>query len=644
PQASSRGGASEHTPLLSSQEEAARRYSTNNDGNAALPTSPALAAIDPVTVYVRVLQEHLPWNKRPSPLWILPAFILPSITSGMIISSLGQFHAVLLCREYMNHHGGANSTIFSVMDIMSRSLAGASGDADWVTILSPAKECQTPEVQAYSAKILGALELLGAIACMIQRLRKSRYYCSLSDKHGRLKIMIVGFSNTIFTLICMYCMSRWWDEVGMKVMVLTVVVGGLLGGLMQNSAVCLAYAADCTDPANRSLVFSWLHAGIFMGLAVGPYIGGLIVKRTGSFMTIVLIDGIASALSLLLVAFVVPESVPSKQSAHIRKLYEEALVAASLPSSSNTQNSNSKIGLLSSLGFFKPSPGNAGLLIMGSIAFLGMLSFKGSFSILILYTNLKFSWGEYEDGIMFSLGAIVRFLSLVALLPGMNHLYHKYKSSRSRQGKGLDQAGAESGVNQQILSTSNSSNTIDSNDTTIEQDQLGLIPNNAISSDSNESDSEAPMQERRRRGSTTDTLQIEEKEKKYRDIKFDTWVLRVGFIINSVTYVGYGLATNTWLFILASSLHAISIITLPSLKTLFTSMVEPSQFGAAMGAIQIVDAIAGVFSPLVISWVYALTVKTFPEFVWYCCAFLTGMCVLLAFMIRQKQFRNVSIV
>ena len=122
------------------------------------------------------------------------------------------------------------------------------------------------------------------------------------------------------------------------------------------------------------------------------------------------------------------------------------------------------------------------------------------------------------------------------------------------------------------------------------------------------------------------------------DLKLDTWVIRLGFIVNSVTYIGYGLATQSWMFFLASALHATSIIASPSLKTLLTSMVEPSEFGAALGAIQVLESIAGIFSPIVISWVYATTVKTRPDLVWYCCALLTGACTVLSFMIRQKQF------
>ncbi|KAG0083649.1 hypothetical protein BGZ92_010582, partial [Podila epicladia] len=133
---------------------------------------------------------------------------------------------------------------------------------------------------------------------------------------------------------------------------------------------------------------------------------------------------------------------------------------------------------------------------------------------------------------------------------------------------------------------------------------------------------------------------VRTKEQTFSDMKFDTWMIRLGFAINSITYVGYGLATEGWMFYLASALHAVCVISTPSLKSLLTNLVEPSQFGAVLGAIQVVDSVAAIFSPIVISWVYALTVKSWPEFVWYSCAAWTGICVVLSFMIRQKQFRS----
>lgn len=95
------------------------------------------------------------------------------------------------------------------------------------------------------------------------------YYASLSDKHGRVKVMAIGLINTFVTMGGLFVMGNWWDQVGIPFMTFAALVNGLLGGVSIGQMMCLVYAADCTDPKRRRLVFSWLHAGLFWGLAVG---------------------------------------------------------------------------------------------------------------------------------------------------------------------------------------------------------------------------------------------------------------------------------------------------------------------------------------------------------------------------------------
>lgn len=95
------------------------------------------------------------------------------------------------------------------------------------------------------------------------------YYASLSDKHGRVKIMILGFVDTLFMLCSLIIMGKWWDHVGFPFMAFATLTHGLLGGYNMGAMMSMIYAADCTDPKRRSLVFSWLHAGLFMGFAIG---------------------------------------------------------------------------------------------------------------------------------------------------------------------------------------------------------------------------------------------------------------------------------------------------------------------------------------------------------------------------------------
>lgn len=437
-----------------------------------------------------------------------------------------------------------------------------------------------------------------------------------------------------------------------------------------------------------------------------PVLGGMITSVTETIMTIIYMDIVATLISLGLLVFFMPESLPSKQSAHIRKLYESALETAGATDPSKSKKATDQqeavwySHFLRSLAFFNPRQQNINLILLGAISFLQTLAIKGTFSVLILYTNQIFHWTEKEDGILFSLGSLVRILSLLILLPVLVHVYQKRAKKRTFDTTPTATAAASTNINtkkpsygpssssrngtEQDLNENNNNNTNTINNIYPNNDNLGgftSFEDPVIASSLehlgeavlNLSDDEESFEERRRRQSTVDSAVTwnsdrtrtnthtnthtnphspsssspspkqknaapRTNEQVQSDLKLDTWIIRLGFIVNSITYVGYGAATQPWMFYLASALHATSIIASPSLKTLLTNLVEPSEFGAILGAIQVLDSVAGVVSPLVISGVYALTVKTRPAFVWYCCAILTGTCTILSFMIRQKQF------
>ncbi|KAF9905075.1 hypothetical protein EC991_002028 [Linnemannia zychae] len=667
-----------------------------------LPSGGSEAEVDPTTVYAQILREHLPWYKRPSGYWLFPLYGIVSVTGGMLTSSLGQFEAVLLCREYMNRYPPSNST-----------LAGSSPLATWPTTMLgdklpiiPDEECKVAEIQAFTALALAAMQILGAVFGMIS----IGYWASLSDKHGRIKLMLLGAFSNVIMLSCLFTMGKWWDQVGFPLLYVMATIGGLLGGIGLNSAMSFAYAADCTASDERSLMFSRLFAVLFLGLAIGPILGGILTTAKQSFMPLLGICFIGTLLSAIFLAFVVPESLPSKQPAHIQRLYEEAVGPKVMQTAAASKKEQENVPwhshLVRSLRFFKPNGHNTNFIILSAISFLQTLALNGTFSILILYTNKVFNWTPYEDGIMFTLSSTVRLVSLLILLPILVYSFHKY-NDKKRQNRAAEPQ-AYRAPNKDPFNTSSSSSShhpwedrLDRNDADTsnthnnlngaligeqpEQILAGLDDINAASSlehlgeaAMNLSDDEASFHERRRRQSNIDpaaihankqaktsrnsstssqrnstsrkpsvgstdsqTSQEEQRKKaeKVRDtLKLDTWVIRLGFIVNSTTYIGYGIATEGWMFYVWSSLHALSIISAPSLKSLITSQVEPSQFGAVLGAVQVLDSMSGVLSPIVISWVYALTVGTRPDFVWYTCAGLTGACVVLSFMIRQRQF------
>ncbi|KAG0199552.1 hypothetical protein BGX28_007229 [Mortierella sp. GBA30] len=675
----------ENTPLLSSDKDTPSSPSSQaGNGHSSIQA-------DSTTHYVKIINEFLPWYKRPSVWWILPIFGIAWVTAGMIASSQGQFQAALLCREYLNRHS-SNTTLATsegvVAFIAQTSSSSVSGLDKVMVALRPAPECQQPEIQAFTAKFLGFVEVITSVAI--------GYYASLSDKHGRRIIIITAFMGSLILHSSYVAMGIYWDHIGLPLMIISGLVYGIFGGAYLGMTMCFAYTADCTDPTKRNRAFSWLHAALFLGLAIGPYLGGTIVRATGTFLTVVFIDMAITVVALLLTVFFMPESLPAKQPAHIQSLYPKV--------NRKADSANGLHGRVAwhshvfhSLAFFKPNGRNTNLVLLAAISFLMMLAYRGTLSVIILYTNQIFQWTEYEDGIMFSLASSVRLIAMIIILPALVHFYKKASKKKleqarvkvsleaRRNGKQPDLKSAEAlysstqqAPRHQLSSSEASHSRYDPNTTA--GDQRPGEATLGLSSDGNEDSNkdESHLAGRHRQTSTASVTTVisnrpndpirsprsyvsndsaaEDKHKNdptitsnvpgrtreqtFSDMKFDTWMIRLGFAINSITYIGYGLATETWMFYLATSLHALCNVANPSIKSLLTYLVEPSQFGAALGALQVVDSIATIFSPIVISGAYALTVKSMPEFVWYSCAAWTGICVVLAFMIRQKQFRH----
>jgi hypothetical protein len=90
------------------------------------------------------------------------------------------------------------------------------------------------------------------------------------------------------------------------------VLEGFVGGLSTFNGVTHAYISDCTRHGSRSTIFSTVQGMVFVGLAIGPWFGGLFFPPKGYsdghfFASITLIT-----LTILYVLFVCPESrVPS---------------------------------------------------------------------------------------------------------------------------------------------------------------------------------------------------------------------------------------------------------------------------------------------------------------------------------------------
>ena len=102
-------------------------------------------------------------------------------------------------------------------------------------------------------------------------------------------------------------------------------IGILLSGLPTVSAAIHAYAADCTDAHGRSRIFALFVGIMFLGTALGPTLGGLLIKYTGNLIIVWYLALTIHVCYACMIWFVIPESLTKEKMAESKRLYVEEL-------------------------------------------------------------------------------------------------------------------------------------------------------------------------------------------------------------------------------------------------------------------------------------------------------------------------------
>nr|CAG8546577.1 15308_t:CDS:2 [Entrophospora candida] len=288
--------------------------------------------------------------RKPHALWMLPFSFILSVIISSTIAPLD-----IACLEYYDTN---NSTI---------TINNGDDDPD-------VRNCRIPEVQSMASTYLMIYQMSLFIA----------------DYKGRIFIFRISIFGTIFAFLIIILVGNYWRIIGIKLMFIGAIVEGLCGGIIAINTACHAYTSDCISPENRSLSFGLMNAFAFGGMTVGPTLGGLIIKKTGSVLSIFYIAMFAQSIFLLFVIFILPESLSSES----RRNNQQG----------QGQHHYHQNSLLS-------------------------LSQAGQNEIIALYTTYKFHWTPLENGFFYSLQSFTRFIALLVFLPLCKLINSKFISS-----------------------------------------------------------------------------------------------------------------------------------------------------------------------------------------------------------------------
>ncbi len=201
----------------------------------------------------------------------------------------------------------------------------------------------------------------------------------LADVIGRKRVMVVGqlLASSMFFICGLLGTSRFVP--------LFILLNLLFDGVTDPARSALM--TDVTTPENRQASFSLNYLGHNLGFALGPVIAGLLFYRAPSWLFFG--NAIAGALSIIFVAFMVPESKPDQVT--IAKSYQ----------SDSTEKAVSG-------GLFKALMTRPRLLILAVCITFFSFSYSQSLFALPLYTTRLYGKaGATLYGSMMSLNAVV---------------------------------------------------------------------------------------------------------------------------------------------------------------------------------------------------------------------------------------------
>ncbi|KAG2181290.1 hypothetical protein INT43_008873 [Umbelopsis isabellina] len=342
--------------------------------------------MDETTPLVSKKQQQHWLGIKPSPWVLYPAFIFLGTVLGMVQGPFVQFLLDLLCQR------------MDTSTVSDRSREECNADS---------------AVQAASSTLLmqtdSRYDILGMLSTVM--------YSSMSDKRGRRPILIINAFGFLADITLSYILARFHQVAPLWLLVVGAICQGLGGSSATLLMSCHAYAADCTTPGERTVVFGRLMASFVAGNFAGPTLAGYIMEKTGSIEPILIVNMAGLSMWILYLIFVMPESN--------RKVRENVSEDITEPS----QPFWKRLNFYSSLSIiFTASPELANKASLPLLILTQMLSKTANLSfvcIVVLYVTYVFGWTPAQVGYFLSFENAASLIGLLFIIPLITKMHGK---------------------------------------------------------------------------------------------------------------------------------------------------------------------------------------------------------------------------
>lgn len=107
-----------------------------------------------------------------------------------------------------------------------------------------------------------------------------------SDRHGRRLMLVLSSLGLLASEITTILAAKYPHIFSVNFLLIGSIIDGVSGSFMVGMAVAHSYAADCTTVAERAVGFGYLQGALYLGIATGPALGGMLIKATGNVLDV----------------------------------------------------------------------------------------------------------------------------------------------------------------------------------------------------------------------------------------------------------------------------------------------------------------------------------------------------------------------
>lgn len=401
----------EEAPLLRREDSGHSDRHCGEEGNNELPSWSGMTEF-----------EGLPWWKKPSIFWLLPAFLLFTLAFGGIVVPKLNLILTLICREYIADRS-ADDPNFTMLPVVF------GGD-------NP--QCRIPEVQSRVAQFTLYGNLISGILSAIT----SPKLGALSDRYGRKKLLLVTAAGMLTGEIITIFAAKYPESFPFNWILVGYAVDGLCGSFIVGMVLAHSYATDCTPPQKRNVAFGYFHGCLFTGIALGPIVAGYIIKGTNSVLSVFYVALGCHLLFIVFLIFFIPESLSKTRQAAAREKHRLEVIrlgpAADWINQIRAFNLLEPLKILYPTGEGSSSAVRRNLLLLASVDTIVFSIAMSAMTVIVIYTNIQFGWGDFQSSKFVSIVNSSRVFCLIILLPIVNRLVRGPSGTSRQKNSGSD--------------------------------------------------------------------------------------------------------------------------------------------------------------------------------------------------------------